>query len=86
MEIVTGIILYFIIWWTLIFMVLPWGNAPSQTIIKGHCPSAPAKPRLVKKLIWNTALTTLVWGIIYVCIKSRLIDLAHLPFSKYVIE
>lgn len=82
MEIVTSFILYFIIWWTLIFTILPWGNRPPKIVEKGHCPSAPEKPRLIKKILINTLLTTIIWGILFYCIQKKIIDFEAISVLK----
>ncbi|MEM7680271.1 MAG: DUF1467 family protein [Pseudomonadota bacterium] len=69
-----GFVLYLIIWWTLLFAVLPWGNhaSPKDERVKGQADSAPAQPRLKQKVIANTILSTVVWGIAYVVIIQLL--------------
>ena len=56
--------LYFIVWWTTLFAVLPFG-VRSQTetgdIVPGSDPGAPAAPALAEKAIW----TTIVAGVVF---------------------
>ena len=64
MGISTGIAIYFLIWWLVLFTVLPWGvRAQGHDSPAGTDPGAPAIPRLRNKLIWTTAVTTVVWGL-----------------------
>jgi predicted secreted protein len=61
-----GLALYFIIWWTLLFAVLPFGvrsQHEMNEIVPGSEPGAPARPRLGMKLLANTILAAVVWGI-----------------------
>jgi predicted secreted protein len=71
----TGVMAYTIIWWTVLFAVLPWGNRPPETPEPGHATSAPAKPRLLIKF----GVTTLVAGMIFLLLvwllQSDLISL-----------
>ena len=49
--------LYFVIWWTLLFAILPIRNQPEtrpEHIVQGQDPGAPARPRLREKAIWTT--------------------------------
>ena len=47
---------YVVCWWLVLFMVLPQGaDAPTQPGL-GHAPSAPANPKLGKKMRWTTLL------------------------------
>ena len=70
MSWVTGVFVYFIVWWVVLFTVLPWGVRPPETPLPGNVPSAPENPRLWLKAAVTTALSALVWLIIYGLIKS----------------
>jgi predicted secreted protein len=64
MAISTAIAIYFLIWWVVLFAVLPWGvRAQGEEGAPGTDPGAPAVPRLRVKLIWTTLVATVVWGI-----------------------
>jgi len=61
-----GLALYFIIWWTLLFAVLPFGVQSQQEakqIVPGSEPGAPARPRLGLKILVNTVVAALLWGV-----------------------
>lgn len=52
-----AIALYFVVWWTLLFAVLPLRNQPETRpshMVPGQDPGAPAAPRLREKAIWTT--------------------------------
>lgn len=76
MDWITGIGVYFIVWWLTLFMVLPWGNRPIdiQDAAKGQAPSAPRNPRILIKMAVNTVLAGLVWGIVYGMMTWELIS------------
>lgn len=64
MAISTAIAIYFLIWWVVLFAVLPWGvRAQGGEGAPGTDPGAPSVPRLGAKLIWTTLVATAVWGI-----------------------
>ena len=66
MGIGTGIAIYFIIWWLMIFITLPFRMRPqleTGEVIGGTDPSAPAHPQLLKRMIWNTILSGIVFGL-----------------------
>ena len=49
--------LYFVIWWTALFAVLPFGarsQAEEGKVVRGSEPGAPAAPRLAEKALWTT--------------------------------
>ena len=52
-----AVALYFVVWWTLLFAILPLRNQPetrADRVVPGQDPGAPAKPRLREKAIWTT--------------------------------
>ena len=58
-----GLALYFVIWWILLFAVLPFGvrsQAETGEVIRGSEPGAPALPALREKAIWTTLAASVV--------------------------
>lgn len=69
MSLMTGIAIYFLIWWVVLFAVLPFrvrSQHESGSVVAGSDPGAPALPRLVWKLIWTTLVAGVVFGAVYV--------------------
>ena len=65
MGIGTGIAIYFIIWWMMIFITLPFNMRPQfeeGEVADGTEAAAPANPQLLKRMIWNTILSAVVFG------------------------
>ena len=73
---VTGLAVYAIIWWLLLFMFLPWGVTPigREDVDKGQDAGAPQRPRLGLKIGLNTALSAVVWGVVYAVTESGLVS------------
>lgn len=80
MQITTSIAIYFLIWWVVLFAVLPWGIRAQggEDAPPGTDPGAPAVPRLVAKLIWTTLVSTVVYVICAVIYKYQIITLDDL--------
>ncbi len=80
MAIATAIAIYFLIWWIVLFAVLPWGVRAQETADAppGTDPGAPAVPRLLAKLVWTTLVSTIVYVICAVIYKYRIITLDDL--------
>jgi predicted secreted protein len=76
MSLMSGIVVYFCIWWVVLFAVLPWGVHVSQTTDLGHAASAPSNPRLGLKFLATTLITTLLWGGVYLFIEHNHFDFA----------
>jgi len=70
--------IYFVLWWTVLFAVLPFGvQSQEETgeIVPGSDPGAPAAPKLVVKVIWTSIVTTAIFLIFYAAYAADLIDL-----------
>ena len=81
MSLPTALAIYFIIWWVVLFAVLPWGVRSQHedgAIIPGSDPGAPAIPNLKRKLLWTTIVAGIVFALGYVVYAYRLIELDDL--------
>ena len=79
MSITTAIAIYFLIWWVVLFAVLPWGVRPQGAEgAPGTDPGAPLVPRLLAKLLWTTAIATLVFAACALVYVNGLISLDDL--------
>ena len=72
----TGIAIYFVIWWLVIFMVLPWGvrGIEREDVAKGHAFGAPQKSRILLKMAVTTVIAAIVWSGVYLIAESGLIS------------
>jgi predicted secreted protein len=78
MSLTTALAIYFIIWWTVLFAVLPWGvrsQVESGTVVAGTDPGAPAVPQLWLKLAWTTVVSTVIFGLCALTYDYRLVTL-----------
>ena len=72
MSIFTALAIYFIIWWIVLFAVLPWGvhsQHESGEMTPGTDPGAPVLTNLKQKLVWTTVVATVVfaaWFVVYI--------------------
>ena len=79
MAVTTAIAIYFLIWWVVLFAVLPWGvRAQGEEGTPGTDPGAPLLPHLKAKLIWTTAIASLVFGVCAVVYINGLVTLDDL--------
>ncbi len=70
----TGILVYVIVWWLVLFTVLPWGHRNQVDPEPGTPESAPEKPRIWLKFLITTLIASLLWVIIWQVIE-------HDPFD-----
>jgi len=81
MQVGTVIAIYFIIWWVVLFAVLPWGiRSQHETgdIAPGTEPGAPAVHVVWRKLLWTTVTSAVVFVILAVIYKENLIPFEFL--------
>jgi predicted secreted protein len=63
MGIGTGIAIYFLIWWVVLFAVLPWGVRPQgDEAVPGSDLGAPQVPRVWMKLLWTTVVSAVIFA------------------------
>ena len=84
MSIASAIAIYFIIWWLVLFLTLPFGVRNSHEsgtqVEEGHEPGAPVNPKLWRKAFVTTVLATLVFATFYYLKTRGLLTLDNLPF------
>lgn len=77
MSITTVIAIYFVLWWVVLFAVLPWGirsqHESGEEIAPGTDPGAPATHVIGRKLLWTTIYTSVIFAILYVLYTQNLI-------------
>ena len=88
MSTTTFIAVFFLIWWVVLFAVLPWGvhsQHEGGAIPPGTDPGAPVRPKLGRKLMWTTLVAGVVFAAFYVVVVNRLVTLNGLlaPFGMH---
>jgi predicted secreted protein len=74
MTIATGLVLYFITYWTVLFAILPWGNKAPDVPEDGQFGGAPINPRLKQKFIITAIVSAILWVIMFFLIEHKVID------------
>ena len=57
----TGLMVYLVIWWTVLFAVLPLGVRRVENPGRGQEHGAPERPQLARKAIITTIVSAVVW-------------------------
>jgi len=73
MTLVSGTMVFFVLWWVVLFMVLPFGIRTDETPQKGFATGTPKNPNLRKKFLITTILAAIVWSIIQVIMVNHLV-------------
>ena len=66
MPTATALAIFFLIWWVVLFAVLPWGiksQHEGDDIAPGTDPGAPAKARIGRKLVWTTVVAAAIYTV-----------------------
>jgi predicted secreted protein len=61
----TGIMVYLVIWWTILFAVLPLGVRRVENPGKGEERGAPERPQLLRKAIITSIVAAVLWIAFY---------------------
>ena len=77
---ITGLaIIFIIIWWIVFFSILPIDvNREKNDKIEGEDPGSPENPKILKKFLYCTGITTVIFAIIYLLIKFELLNLRNI--------
>jgi predicted secreted protein len=57
----TGVMVYLVIWWTILFAVLPLGVRRVENPGKGEERGAPERPQLARKAIITSIAAAVLW-------------------------
>ncbi len=74
MSVFTGIIVYMLIFWTLLFTILPWGNRAPDDKDAATMGGAPINPRIKQKFIITAIISAALWVIIALLIHFEVVD------------
>ena len=79
MGITGSIIVYVLIWWIIFFSVLPIGiQSNKETFrekLEGNDPGAPKNPKIAKKFLITTIITSIIFVVIYYLVKINILNL-----------
>ena len=76
----TGLaILYILIWWIVFFAILPMDvNREKALKINGEDAGSPENPKMLKKFIYCTGITSIIFVIIYLLMKYEYLNLRNI--------
>ena len=78
-DITGSIIVYVLIWWIIFFSVLPLGIQSNKEKfrerIEGIDPGAPNNPKIAKKFLITTIITSIIFIVIYYLVEFDLLNL-----------
>ena len=77
---VTGLaIIYIILWWVIFFAILPIDVVRNKSIkVEGEDSGSPENPKIMKKFIYCTGITTLLFLVIFLLMKFEYLNLRNI--------
>tara|TARA_B100000886_G_scaffold288825_1_gene213815 strand:- start:448 stop:693 length:246 start_codon:yes stop_codon:yes gene_type:complete len=76
----TGLaIIYIIIWWIVFFAILPIDVERKKMIkVDGEDPGSPENPKMLKKFVYCTGISTVLFIVIYLLMKFEYLNLRNI--------
>ena len=75
MNLASGIAIYFVIWWTVLFTVLPFGvrnaSEAGEVVQQGNEAGAPVVHGMLRKILITTVISAAVFAAIYWALVNR---------------
>ena len=78
MSITGSIVIFVIIWWIVFFSLLPIDvNRIKKKTIEGEDPGSPENPKILKKFIYTTVISSVFFLIIYYLVQYNFLNLRN---------
>jgi predicted secreted protein len=77
----TGFAIYFVVWWIVLFLTLPFGVRSQHEdgeSVPGTDPGAPVASQMGRKLIWTTILSAVFFAVAMVAYNAGLLNVEWL--------
>ena len=81
MSTTLAIAIYVVLWWTVLFAVLPIGvrtQGEDGSVVPGTPESAPVAPRLLRVVLLTTLISAALFGGAWAAVRYGLVDLSVL--------
>jgi predicted secreted protein len=77
----TGFAIYFVVWWIVLFLTLPFGVRSQHEDgggAPGTDPGAPIVTRMGRKLIWTTLISAVIFAVAIAAYYAGLLNIERL--------
>jgi predicted secreted protein len=77
-SISTALAIYFVVWWLVLFLTLPFGVRSQHEggdSAPGTDPGAPILARMGRKLLWTTLISSIIFGCAFFAYRFGFIDM-----------
>ena len=76
-EFLKGFLIYIIIWWIVLFTILPIGIRKQDKVEKGHAEGAPQNPQILKKFLITSIIAFILWLLVFFIIKKQIFSFQY---------
>lgn len=81
-SISTAFAIYFVLWWVVLFATLPFGvrnqAETGEAGAPGNDPGAPVKALMLRKVLWTTLISALIYGLAMLAYKAGYLNIERL--------
>jgi predicted secreted protein len=81
----TAFAIYFVLWWIVLFLTLPFGvrsqhegGEGTAPAIPGTDPGAPIASQMGRKLIWTTAISAVIFAVAWLAYNAGYLNVERL--------
>jgi predicted secreted protein len=77
----TGFAIYFVMWWIVLFLTLPFGVRSQHEDgegAPGTDPGAPVLPLMARKLIWTTVISAVIYALAMLAYNAGYLNVERL--------
>ena len=80
-SIATALAIYFVLWWIVLFVTLPFGVRSQHEDgegAPGTDPGAPIASQMCRKLIWTTLISAVIFGVAMLAYRAGYLNIERL--------
>jgi predicted secreted protein len=81
----TLLAIYFVVWWIVLFITLPFGvknraesGEGAGELIPGSDPGAPIMPMMLRKALWTTLISAVLFGVTLLAYRAGYFNIERL--------
>jgi predicted secreted protein len=81
MSISSALAIYFVLWWIVLFAVLPFGVRSQHETgegVAGTDPGAPIAAKMLWKVVWTTVISAAIFAVTYAAYRTGYLSLDRL--------
>jgi predicted secreted protein len=80
-SISTAFAIYFVLWWVVLFAILPFGvrsQSEQGEGVPGTDPGAPVRAQMLRKIAWTTLISAVIYGLAMLAYSAGYLNIERL--------